>query len=83
MEAGKDVFVEWPLESNFAKAKKLADFAKAHNVKTVTGYQGRFTPLVWKLKSLIAEGRIGKLEGSDFMAAAPGGTTMPSAVDYL
>lgn len=75
--------MEWPLEANFDKARQLADLAKAHNVRTVSGYQGRFTPLAWKLKSLIARGQIGMLESSSFVAAAPGGGTMPRAVDYL
>lgn len=75
--------MEWPLEANFDKAQQLASLAKAHNIRTVSGYQGLFTPLAWKLKSLIAEGQLGVLESSSFVAFAPGGGTMPRPIDYL
>jgi predicted dehydrogenase len=81
--AGKDVFVEWPLEANLSKARELTEFANKHNVRAVVGYQGRFTPLATKLRSLIRSGRIGNLESSTFYAAAPGGSSMISTLDYL
>jgi predicted dehydrogenase len=37
IKAGKDVYVEWPIESNYAKAKELTDLVKLHGVKNVVG----------------------------------------------
>lgn len=61
LEAGKDVFVEWPLGANLAQAKEMAAKAKEKNVKTVVGVQARASPLITKLREIIGNGEIGTI----------------------
>ncbi|KAF7966290.1 hypothetical protein HWV62_39237 [Athelia sp. TMB] len=83
IKAGKAVFVEWPLEANYAIAKDLTDLVKTHNVRNVVGLQGGFSPVVQKLKDLVARGDIGKVESSTVVIKSMGGATLPSMVDYF
>ena len=85
IRAGKDVFTEWPMEADLAKAKALADAAKQQHgkVKHVVGLQGRYNPLASKLRDVIASGAIGKVESSTVVAHAFGGASLPSPVDYF
>ncbi|KAK9414042.1 hypothetical protein SUNI508_11368 [Seiridium unicorne] len=68
LKTGKNVYVEWPLAENLARAEELAQLAKEKGVKTVVGLQGRFTPPLIKLRELIASGRIGKVLSSKVSA---------------
>ncbi|GKZ38549.1 transcription regulator gal80 [Aspergillus brasiliensis] len=62
LKAGKDVFVEWPLGRNLEEAKELLIMAKQNNVNlAAVGLQGRFDASVETLKSVLAEGRIGRV----------------------
>jgi len=61
---GKDVFCEWPLDRNEAVAREILEAAREGGGKTVVGLQGRFNPVVNKVKCLIEEGRIGKVLSS-------------------
>ena len=69
IEAGKDVFVEWPLASNVDDAKTLADLARQKNVRCMVGLQGRTSPVLLRVKSLIESGKIGKLLSSSVVAS--------------
>jgi predicted dehydrogenase len=62
--AGKDVYVEWPLEANLTKATELAELAQKHKVRNITGLQSSFTPLTQQLKSIVQSGRIGRVVSS-------------------
>lgn len=66
MRAGKDVYVEWPLEANLAKATEVYDLG--HQVRTIIGLQARFSPILQKLKHIVQSGRIGKIKCSTFIA---------------
>jgi predicted dehydrogenase len=81
--AGKDVFVEWPLEANAQKSRELRDLAREKGVRTVVGLQGRYDALARKIKALLDSGRIGQVTSADFSAIAPMGQRIPSQVDYL
>jgi predicted dehydrogenase len=48
IEAGKDVFVEWPLATSLVDAEELTKLAKAKGVNTVVGLQTRH--MDWVLK---------------------------------
>jgi predicted dehydrogenase len=65
VRAGKDVFVEWPLAHNAARANELASLAKESGSRTVVGFQGWFAPAVLKMQEVLASGRIGKVLSSD------------------
>ncbi len=83
IKAGKDIFVEWPVESNCDKVNDLVSLVKAHGKRHVVGLQGRFNPLARKLKEIIASGEIGKLESSTVIGQAFGGESLPSPIDYF
>ena len=79
IEAGKDVFVEWPLGANYEEAAELATLAKEKGVRTMTGLQGRVSPIYLKVKALLQAQTIGKVLGSSLTASgmtkAHGSTT--------
>ena len=73
VEAGKNVFVEWPLAENLSRATELANAAKKSGSGTLIGLQGRVAPSVLKLKELLQKDTIGKVLSSEFQAYTPGG----------
>lgn len=81
--AGKDIFVEWPIEANYSIAKELTELVKTHNVRNVVGLQGSFAPVVKTIKTMIERGDIGKVESSTMMAKASGGPTVSRHIDYF
>jgi predicted dehydrogenase len=64
LEAGKDVFVEWPLARNLAEAEELTALAKEKGVRTSVGLQARQSPTILKAKELVAAGKLGKILNS-------------------
>ncbi|KAF7975910.1 hypothetical protein HWV62_8343 [Athelia sp. TMB] len=75
IEAGKDVFVEWPAGQNTAATLEIAAAAKAKGVKTVVGLQGRQAGVVKKTKEILESGKIGRILSSSItmkIAQAPG-----------
>lgn len=84
VKAGKDVFVEWPLDRNLEVATELVEAAKKGGGKTIVGLQGRQSPVVQGVKKIIADGKIGKPLSSSLVAAASNaGATEGSGVDYF
>lgn len=85
IEAGKDVFVEWPLAENVGVARDLASLAAEKNVRTVVGLQGRVAPFYEKVTNILKSGRIGKVLSSEVRAS--GGTvlrdTLPEGLKYF
>jgi predicted dehydrogenase len=79
IKAGKNVFSEWPMDSNEAKAKVMLDAARQSGSKTIVGLQGRANPVVQKLKQVIEEGRIGKVLSSTFYGCTTNGGMEESA----
>jgi predicted dehydrogenase len=49
IEAGKDVFIEWPVGIGLAETKKLAEAAKAKGVRSLIGIQRRYNPAIIKV----------------------------------
>ena len=72
LEKGKDVYVEWPLGANVQEAQELNALAKEKGARTVVGLQGRVSPIVLQIKSLIEEGVVGPVLSSS--VDARGGT---------
>jgi predicted dehydrogenase len=64
IEAGKDVFVEWPLARNLAEAEELVQLAKAKKVRTMVGLQARQNPSILKAKELVESGKLGRILNS-------------------
>jgi predicted dehydrogenase len=84
VKKGKDAFSGWPLDKNADVAKELLAAAKEGGGKNILGLQGRRSPVVRKVKSLIDGGRIGKVLSSSVIAASGnGGGEESTAVSYF
>ena len=85
LEVGKNAFVEWPLGRNLTEAEVLLQLSKSHGVKrTAVGLQGRFAPVILKLKELVRSGRVGRVLSSTWTGSAGnGGLTEGENVKYL
>ncbi|KAH7076329.1 NAD-binding Rossmann fold oxidoreductase family protein [Paraphoma chrysanthemicola] len=64
LEAGKDVFSEWPLARNLSEAEELVQLAKSKGVRTMVGLQARQNPSILKAKEIVASGKLGKILGT-------------------
>ena len=69
IEAGKNVFVEWPLASRAQEARELASLAQKHGVKTMVGLQGRLSPIIKSVKRLLDAGEVGQVLSSSVVAS--------------
>ncbi|KAI4944393.1 hypothetical protein J4E86_009451 [Alternaria arbusti] len=80
LEAGKDVFCEWPLARNEKEAEELTALAKEKGVRTMVGLQARQNPSILKAKEIVESGKLGKILGTTMFGHGMifGGTTMPS-----
>lgn len=64
IQAGKHVYIEWPIASNLAHIEELvAAYGARENQDQVAavGLQGRFAPPVVKIREVLQSGRVGKL----------------------
>lgn len=64
LEAGKDVFSEWPLARNLEEARRLTTLAKEKGVRTMIGLQARQNPSVIAAKRLVEQGELGEILGT-------------------
>ncbi|KAK5136448.1 hypothetical protein LTR08_003093 [Meristemomyces frigidus] len=85
IEAGKDVFVEWPLAENAQRAAELAALAREKGGRTVVGLQTRVAPAIVKVKSLLESGVVGKVVSSEVTAATlyGGGDSISEGLAYF
>jgi UDP-2-acetamido-3-amino-2,3-dideoxy-glucuronate N-acetyltransferase len=60
--AGKDVFVEKPLSTNTKDAQELIELAQRQKKILMVGHILQYHPAVLKLKEIIRQGKLGKLE---------------------
>lgn len=60
--AGKDVFVEKPLALKLEEAKELIEIAKKEEKILMVGHILHYHPAVSKMKEIIKEGKIGKIQ---------------------
>ncbi|EME87032.1 uncharacterized protein MYCFIDRAFT_29647 [Pseudocercospora fijiensis CIRAD86] len=68
IEAGKAVFVEWPLAENLQRATELAGLARKSGSRTLVGLQARVGPVSVKLRELLTSGHVGKVLSSSLQA---------------
>lgn len=62
IESGKDVFVEKPLALTVKESQELKVLAEKHNKILMVGHILQYHPAVKKLKELIFNGQIGKIQ---------------------
>ena len=61
LEAGKDVYCEWPLGRTLEEAEEMARLAEARSRQTAVGLQARSDPTLMHARELIREGYVGKV----------------------
>ncbi|MEX2430480.1 MAG: Gfo/Idh/MocA family oxidoreductase [Dehalococcoidia bacterium] len=61
LNAGKHVYVEWPLGTNTAQAEEMATLASQKGVRTAVGLQSRHSAAYRQMRKLIADGYIGEV----------------------
>lgn len=61
VEAGKDVYCEWPLTIDTGTALELQKLAEEKGVRNIVGLQRRLAPHNRYVRDLIADGYVGKL----------------------
>jgi UDP-2-acetamido-3-amino-2,3-dideoxy-glucuronate N-acetyltransferase len=62
LEAGKDVFVEKPLAISVEDGEKLASMAESSGRILMVGHILRYHPAIIKLRELIRDGRLGRIQ---------------------
>jgi UDP-2-acetamido-3-amino-2,3-dideoxy-glucuronate N-acetyltransferase len=62
LEMGKDVFVEKPLALNVSHAEELTQMARKAGKILMVGHLLQYHPAITKLKSLVREGALGKVQ---------------------
>ncbi len=60
--AGKDVFCEKPLATNYANAREMADAANAAGIMNMVNLTYRSSPAVQKAREIVMSGEIGSLK---------------------
>ncbi|KAJ7157093.1 hypothetical protein C8R46DRAFT_909741 [Mycena filopes] len=85
VRAGKDVFCEWPLAENAGRAETLVELAKEGGGKTVIGLQGQVASLAKRIRSLLEEGRIGRILSTEIQGAEIllERDALPTILDYF
>jgi predicted dehydrogenase len=61
IEAGKHVLVEKPLATNVSGARRLIEAAREAGVLLMVGHTFEYNPVVWKLRDLIENHKLGDL----------------------
>ena len=63
VKSGADVaiFVEKPLANTFQDAKRMLDMAETHGLKTMVGFQKRFSPIFEKARQTLLSGDLGEM----------------------
>ena len=78
IEAGKQVFCEWPLGANTKEAEELAALARKKDVRTMVGLQRRASPAYLYMRELIQQGYVGQVLSVNLMLMNSGVLTRPS-----
>ena len=87
VQAGKDVYVEWPIAANGQQIQELIEAARASGSRVAVGLQRRWSPPVLKVKDLLANGsgQLGKVLSTEIRAF--GGTidreVLPASLKYF
>jgi predicted dehydrogenase len=70
LEAGKNVFCEWPLGANLAEAQEMAKLANASSLRTAVGLQSQSDPSLLYVRELIRDGYIGEVLAVNFVSTS-------------
>lgn len=70
LEAGKNVFCEWPLGATLEEAQEMARLAKASSLRTAVGLQARSDPNLLYARELIRDGYVGDVLAVSFVSTS-------------
>ena len=82
LDAGKHVFCEWPFGRDLAEAVEMRDVALAKGVRHMVGLQGRGAPAVQRMRTLIADGYVGRMLSATMHASGGGLGRRPSTLAW-
>ncbi|EKM48897.1 uncharacterized protein PHACADRAFT_108008 [Phanerochaete carnosa HHB-10118-sp] len=71
IEAGKRVFVEWPLGKNIEEVEELAELARRKGVQGIIGNQIRSSPALLKIAEVLKSGALGRIIGTSVIGCCP------------
>lgn len=83
LQAGKDVYCEWPLGSSLGEAQSMAVLARGQGVRTVIGLQGRNVPEIEHARMLVANGYLGRVLSTSLTGMQSRGATVPRSNVYM
>ncbi len=84
LAAGKHLYCEWPLGRSVEEADALAAAAEQAGVHHAIGLQGSASPAVRRARTLIGQGRFGRLLSARGVSTTAGyAAQLPSAYAYL
>lgn len=84
LNAGKDVYCEWPLGRDLAEAQAMAQDARAAGVRTAVGLQARSSPTVRYIRDLIRDGYVGEVLSTTMVGSSGAmGAVDPEHLAYL
>lgn len=85
LKKGKMVYVEWPVTQSVELTEELGALTRQSGSQVAVGLQGRWAPVVLKLKEIIESGKLGKVLSSEVRGY--GGTkdrvSMPVGLKYF
>jgi predicted dehydrogenase len=83
LQAGKQVYCEWPLGNGLAEATELARLANETKALAVIGTQAIASPEVHFIRQLVADGYVGDVLSSTYISAGVSwGDSIPSGDAY-
>lgn len=71
IDAGKDVFCEWPLTTTTDQSLKLLHLAESSGVRHIIGLQRRLAPSFRYLRDLLVDGYVGKVRSVRLSVSEP------------
>jgi predicted dehydrogenase len=69
LAAGKSVYCEWPLGNGLTEAEELTALARSKGVRAVAGLQARMSPVINRVRELVAEGYVGEVLSTSVIAS--------------
>lgn len=69
LEAGKNVYCEWPLGNGLAEVEQLATLARRKQVVAVVGTQAVVSPEVQFVRDLVSDGFLGEVRSTTYVGS--------------
>lgn len=84
LDAGKEVYCEWPLGNGLAEAEDMATKARSLGLRTAVGLQARSSPTIRYVRDLVRGGFVGEVLSTTMVGSSGSmGATDPEHLIYL